>query len=311
MVCDELIQVSGPHWKTLGEFVKGLYQHVGIPNRPAEIGLYLGNYKKTPFGVHVDGCGVFSIPVVGTKKFRLWKSSYVDKNPDLKMAFDYKKYLKNSTLITAKTGDMTYWPSSAWHIAESDGSFSATWSLGLWVDQPLSEILLQNIEPLLLKKTNLDNNKKFISFSRNQSVNGQIKKLPSTLSKSLEKLKSISTAELNDSFMKYWLQVQSKNGFKSKLQTNLKLKLKPTDLVRGDEKNPIYWTVLKSGQLCIASHGELTLLPRSKNNLIFLKLLNSGKTFQVSLLINNHPQKKDIFKFLQRLYQLHQITKTA
>ncbi len=47
---------------------------------------------------------------------------------------------------------MTYWPSSAWHIAESNGSFSATWSLGVWVDQPHKEIFSESLKDLLEKK---------------------------------------------------------------------------------------------------------------------------------------------------------------
>ena len=149
LVCDELIQVSHSKQIELKKLVYNLYRRVGLPNRNAEIGLYLGNYKKTPFGVHVDGCGVFSFPIEGIKKFRLWTGAYVQKNPELEMSFDYKKHLKKSTLLTAKKGDMTYWPSQSWHIAESSGEFSATWSLGVWVDQPYLEVLQQTLRPLL------------------------------------------------------------------------------------------------------------------------------------------------------------------
>ncbi len=310
LVCDELIQVSGPQWKTLGEFVNELYNYVGIPNRPAEIGLYLGNYKKTPFGVHVDGCGVLSIPVVGTKKFRIWKPSYVKKNPDLEMAFDYQHHLKSSSLITAKPGDLVYWPSSAWHIAESDGSFSATWSLGLWVDQPFSEILLQTTESVLLEKIDSIKNRKYIAQKKKNSF-GQVEKLPDLLSKSVNQLKSITANELSDAFMKHWLRVQSKNGFKSALIPDLKLKLSSHDLIRGDDKNPLPWAQLKSGKLCVANHGELIEMHKSQKNLAFVKLLNSGKSFQISIALKNHPQRKEIFKILTALYQSHQITKTA
>lgn len=134
LVCDELLQVCGPHWQNLRQFLNGLYQQIGQPSRFAEMGLYLGNYKKTPFGIHVDACGVFSFPVLGTKRFRLWEPAYLNSRPRLQRAHHYAKHLEESTLLTLRPGDLSYWPSHAWHIAESDGSLSATWSLGIWTD---------------------------------------------------------------------------------------------------------------------------------------------------------------------------------
>ncbi|MGZ3791989.1 MAG: JmjC domain-containing protein, partial [Bdellovibrio sp.] len=57
LVCDELLKVNLKKQHLLTEFTDELYRHVGFPNRFSEMGLYLGNYRKTPFGVHVDSCG--------------------------------------------------------------------------------------------------------------------------------------------------------------------------------------------------------------------------------------------------------------
>ncbi|MBO9666314.1 MAG: RNA methylase, partial [Bdellovibrio sp.] len=146
LVCDELLTVNLNKQHLLTHFTNSLYHHIGFPNRFTEMGLYLGNYRKTPFGVHVDSCGVFSFPVAGTKSFRLWTPAFVKKNPALDRAFNYDKYKKASELLQAGPGDMTYWPSSAWHIAESDGSFSATWSLGVWVDQPHKNVFSESLQ---------------------------------------------------------------------------------------------------------------------------------------------------------------------
>ena len=79
LVCDELLQVNLKKQHLLTDFTDELYRHVGFPNRFSEMGLYLGNYRQTPFGVHVDSCGVFSFPVAGTKNFRLWPAGYGEK----------------------------------------------------------------------------------------------------------------------------------------------------------------------------------------------------------------------------------------
>lgn len=134
LVCDELSQVASQHWGTLAEFMHDLFEKSGMPKRFSEVGLYLGNYKKTPFGVHVDGCGVLSFPVIGKKSFRVWSSETVEHYPDIKDSFEYSTFLKQSTLLNVRPGDVAYWPSTYWHIAESDGSFNATWSIGIWLE---------------------------------------------------------------------------------------------------------------------------------------------------------------------------------
>lgn len=135
LVCDELFEIKKERDNPLHTFVRNLYRHVG-KKKLAEVGLYLGNYKKTPFGVHVDACGVFSFPVVGKKKFRTWAASYGNRHSDLEQSFRYSKHKSKSKLLIAKPGDMTYWPSTEWHIAESDGNFSVTWSLAIWLKTP-------------------------------------------------------------------------------------------------------------------------------------------------------------------------------
>lgn len=303
LVCDELIQVSGNAWNTLGEFTKSLYEKVGLPNRQAEIGLYLGNYKKTPFGVHVDGCGVFSIPIVGEKKFRLWTDAYVKKNPDLEMAFDYTKHLKKSTVMDAKPGHLTYWPSSAWHIAESSGAFSATWSIGIWVDQNYHDVVIETLKPLLLKKLKNDNTKKLIPFIPNKTQSGEIKNLPSLMKRSADEIARLTKNELNDLFMKKWLTLTSMNGFKKAPKINKKINLITTDKVFLPHTSGIVWAKLSSGVICLSYLGQIVELKNIKTNLIFLRKLNSGTQFKVISCKGKH------FEILCLLYQTGQLQK--
>ncbi len=207
LVCDELSQGAKDKWAVLESFLKPLYESVGVPNRYAEMGLYLGNYRKTPFGVHVDGCGVFSFPVVGTKKFRLWDPKFVEKNLDLQESFSYDDYKKHSTLLEVGPKEMAYWPSTAWHIAESDGSFSATWSIGIWLDKTLSEEILEALTPLITQKIK--------TYSKLHSVFPSKKKLPEPFFASIKLIKKISQVEIERAFQKKWRQKMSKLGFKS------------------------------------------------------------------------------------------------
>lgn len=310
LVCDELIQVSGSDWNLLGDFLKGLYDCIGLSNRQSEIGLYLGNYKKTPFGVHVDGCGVISIPVVGTKKFRLWSDTYVKRNPDLELAFDYKKHVKHSDVIVASVGDITYWPSKSWHIAESDGKFSATLSIGIWVDQPLTDVLGQLMTDLIVKNSGLEQQQNFIKSKKSIDSKGQLTKLPSTLKKSILKMEALSKNEMSDAITTYWLSLNSRNGFKSAVRPDIKLNLNRKGKMQLVPGYPILWAKLKSGLLCLASHGQLIYLKNTPEAVRFIKILNSGKLFSMNDLSKKIIFKKEAFKILQILFQMRRVTQS-
>ncbi len=252
LVCDELLKSSADQQNILTDFTNKLYRQVGFPNRFSEMGLYLGNYRKTPFGVHIDHCGVFSFPVVGQKKFRLWTSDFVRKNPKLDRTFNYEKYKKNSEVLIAQPGDLAYWPSSAWHIAESDGTFSVTWSLGVWVDQPHQKTFSDTLGALLGQKMGVIGNTTTTVFKNLHEPSGQVKQLPKAYIESIKLLQSLSSTQLHDAFLKSWMLHISSQGFKNIAQSDLKLEFKTQIRLRSQlakvlwqesltEKNKIYF----------------------------------------------------------------------
>lgn len=282
LVCDELLQVNDKKQNRLTEFTQTLYRHVGFPNRFAEMGLYLGNYRKTPFGVHVDGCGVFSFPVAGTKKFRIWKPEYVQKNPDLNRAFDYSKHKKQSLLLTAKPGDMTYWPSSAWHIAESDGHFSATWSLGVWVDKPQIENIAQPILQMLNGKLREKATETATRFRKLHNPEGEVLELPDVYRQAIQALRSLSEAELEAGFLEFWTKHISTQGFKSQEKpTSKKVRRLGSKLSLRHPQAPILWTTSKNS-VTFAIQGQTFQTARSERLLELVKDLNTGKICQAS-----------------------------
>ncbi len=281
LVCDELLQVNFEKHALLKRFTDELYRHVGFPNRFSELGLYLGNYRRTPFGVHVDGCGVFSFPVVGTKSFRTWTPAFVKKNPNLAQAFEYSKYKKNSKLLIAGPGDMTYWPSSAWHIAESNGNFSATWSLGVWVDRPHRENVAEIINQLLSTQLNSHGKHTTTSFENLHKKNGQMSEIPVLYRTTLQILRRLSQSDLQNAFQKSWMQHVSKQGFKTLPRTELKttLKIRPgTRLRLRNLESPILWFQPKNeSKIYLSFGGVLVQAPNSIGLLKVVHDLNSGK----------------------------------
>jgi hypothetical protein len=279
LVCDELMRVSNRKWEVVGNFMRELYAHIGMPNRFCEIGLYLGNYRRTPFGVHVDGCGVFSIPVIGEKVFRLWDPKYVAKNPDLQESRHYGNYKSHSKLLVAKPGDITYWPSTYWHIAESKGRFSATWSIGVWLNRPYSEVLSSTVSQLLSGKIGEAADARTIRFG-NSRADGFVEKLPTAMQNSISAILDLSEGELRDAFLKEWLRSVSKNGFKESPVTK-PLRLSRVASVRRIAHKPIFWTRLSNSKLCLALNGVLLEFPYSRGVLRIIENLNAGSSCNV------------------------------
>lgn len=302
LVCDELLQVSQESWELLSQFTHDLYKHVGFPNRFSEIGLYLGNYQKTPFGVHVDSCGVFSFPAVGTKKFRIWKDSFVKKNPDLIEAHQYDKFKKNSQVLTAQPGDMTYWPSQAWHIAESDGSFSATWSLGVWVDRPHQKVIAEAMTDFLEEALGLNAQLGLVPFKDLHQPTGKVGSLPPLYRKTQAALEKLDRQGLEDLLLQNWIGLVSKQGLKTFPRLPSPPRLSRSATVKLRMKIPILWTPLKaSKQLCIAFGGHTRRHLASPPLVRLLEDLNLGKSCALSTYLKGSRAAQD-FKILHWLH---------
>jgi len=304
LVCDELLQVESYIRKIILDFTYELYQHIGFPNRFTEIGLYLGNYKKTPFGVHVDKCGVFSLPVTGVKKFRLWTDHFVQKHPELNRAFKYSRYNKQSQVITIAPGDLSYWPSNAWHIAESTGSFSATWSLGVWVDQRHEQLFNQTLNSLLKRKFSKRGENTMTPFKNLNSLNGEVSELPKIYLESIKVLQSLKHKELQEFFLKDWLVHISKHGFKNCPKYILNVNLNST-IKLSNQNAPVLWqkSLLDNSTVFIGFSGTL-IETNTKSELLKLVVeLNNGRNCKISQFFSSQLKQSKDYKNLQLLTQ--------
>jgi hypothetical protein len=67
---------------------------------------------------------------------RLWPYEVFKGQPIRMDLVDYESYLDQSILIEGGPGDILYWPSSYWHVGESDGELNAASSLGFYYEEP-------------------------------------------------------------------------------------------------------------------------------------------------------------------------------
>ena len=128
---------AGDLWLKAHDFLCGLATHLGgSPNR-LTIGSFASNAPVTPFGVHTDMTSNFTFVLEGRKRVRVWPRESLEQHfPGLGRRarpglLDYSDHLEDSLVLEGGPGDMLFWPDSWWHIAEGDGTFSATLVLGI------------------------------------------------------------------------------------------------------------------------------------------------------------------------------------
>jgi hypothetical protein len=123
-----------PLWRRLCEFAAGLYARAGLPGEQAKAALFLGNYARTPFGLHRGRSTNFMFVLDGVKRIRAWPPAFFRGKEDLTNRLDYERYNAGSVVLEGKPGDVIYWPSPYWHIGEDAGGFSVAISLMLFME---------------------------------------------------------------------------------------------------------------------------------------------------------------------------------
>jgi 50S ribosomal protein L16 3-hydroxylase len=113
-------------WFRLRPFLSGLYERVGIPGSLVDAALFLGTHERTPFGLHKDDSSAFAFVIEGRKTMRTWPDEFMRNQPEAWESLDYDRFLPHAVTLEGKPGDVLYWPSSHWHVAESDGRLSVS-----------------------------------------------------------------------------------------------------------------------------------------------------------------------------------------
>jgi 50S ribosomal protein L16 3-hydroxylase len=137
-------QFSRPLWDRLVLTVKSLANQVGISASRMDTQVFLGTYHKTPFGVHVDAASAFHFPIIGSKRMRFWEDGFARQTPSLHHARQYEQFSAASVVNEATAGEIIYWPSTYWHVGESEGEFAVTWRFAYWIADGMRRRVMVN-----------------------------------------------------------------------------------------------------------------------------------------------------------------------
>ncbi|MEO5976054.1 MAG: hypothetical protein ABIS36_21380 [Chryseolinea sp.] len=291
-------------WNWSREFLYGLYEKIGFNKLGVYYGLFIGNYSKTPFGVHRDPESIFHIPVVGRKTLRTWDGGYEAMKPGIVRAHDYSEFVVDSVKVEAGPGGILYWPSPAWHIAERSDDFSVSLGLSLNCFPSIAQGLTQRaeIDPSGLVPPDFD---PCVKFSPDNLGNSAVELPPDF------KAASVFMENLNWEviFHKQWIKLVTGYNFMYPPQPELMKVMRRDATISGNAKYPIVAVNLAGDQLAVSANGHLIDLPSNDVFVKIIKKVNDGQSVKVTSLIHdlNFEMQQSVLRLLSWLESVRSI----
>jgi hypothetical protein len=257
-------------WERILDSLQVLTDMVGISRSRMDTQVFLGTYKITPFGVHVDPTSAFHFPVIGRKIMRFWEGSFAAKTPALQRTHNYERFLADSVLINASPGEVIYWPSDHWHVGESDGEFSVTWGLGYWVADNIRSLAIEEAmkvleetkpKPRIIPPQRLAYAAEIVS-----PINDVIRDL----------MRAVSTDRFRQLMIQSWLEHCSAYGFLRVPPLLDELKIDARVPIQKKPMFRILDSPVEKGLICVASAGRSCVVPMSPAIRILIDRLNEG-----------------------------------
>jgi hypothetical protein len=272
-------------WLRMSGFFRGLYEFVGIPAENSEAVLFLRNHEATSFGMHRDEAGVFMFILQGRKRVLTWPRDYFDGGAGAFCTLDYERFRGDALILDGGPGDIIYWPSGHWHVAESSGPLSASISLGLRLDyEPVAEVLrhLGRAAGARLGANAAADTYPFDPDDPQQSAAD----VPATIEAALEAVKEVCRGEEFERLIKLaWLNRVTSFGFVSVPPPLPRSTLGDGEVIRGRPGYPVVWIPLEDGQLACSANGHSLKVKGSAEVIQMIELLNTGAPRSVNDII--------------------------
>ena len=307
-------------WLRLREFLRGLYGVVGVPV-PLSLGaVFVSNNERSPFGIHKDRHGAFTFVVEGGKRILAWPDEVFRDRSDVWGSLEYERFLKEAIRLEGKPGDLIYWPSSYWHVAESIGGFSLTLAVPVFPQFDGGSDIFSHVTKTIESRLKMTEEMRVYS-SHPDRLQKSADKAPKVVKLVLKTLREVSrSAEVSRDLRIAWLNRVTSFGFASVPAPRPHHTLKDDDLVRGQPQYPVVWLTQEDDEIICSANGHCFSICAHPNILKLLKRLNRGETLRVERVVAEYAGTasadgvefealpEDIRALLEKLYSLRAIT---
>lgn len=282
---DFTLLLADPHlyhvglWNRTRVFLRGLFAKAGIPCGGVDTGIFLGRYRRTPFGVHRGQMSVLTFPVHGVKYFRTWPCGYGESHPDIQDRVDYPEHLSGSFELEGGTGDVLYWPADVWHIAEGNAECTAAMNVGFWWDRPALARVLMELSERLSAWTYDSQERRGSTLSppsmHSKGVSGWLS--PQVAASLAQVRQTVNSKDLSEALVVENLRFLSADGFKDVPPIVPSCVDSRANYLRADPAC-ILLALGSHGTLYVAANGHSTMVRNTPRCRRMLHALNSGVT---------------------------------
>lgn len=229
-------------WCAVRATAESIYERVGWPRDCADADVLIGDYANTPFGVHLDTGSTISLVLIGNKDYLFWGPESPVRDCDHRGKARYDNYRDGGIVHSVGEGSAVYWPSTHWHVAETDARLSLSVQLAFYVGDRSQQDLLSAISGLPFNPASLS------------STVGSPFECRDSLLSLVSDLSTFSSEALQAAVLSRWLRWFTGSGFRQvpppcKLNRDL-----PDTLVRVTGSRLA--SVHRPGYLIVAANGH-------------------------------------------------------
>ena len=273
---------SADLWLRMSEFFRGLYEFIGIPAEKSEAVVFLRNHETTSFGLHQDAAGVFMFILEGRKRVLTWPQEFFADRANAACTLDYQQFRGDAVILEGGPGDIIYWPSGHWHVAESSGPLSVSISLGLRLHyEPVTEVLryLGRAVGARLGETSVVDTYPFDPNGLQQSAEA----MPAAMEAAFETVKSVCrSSELERLIKLAWLNRVTSFGFLRVPPPLPHRSLGECEIIRGRPGHPVVWIPWDDGQIACSANGHTIKVKGTAQVIRLVEVLNTGGSYSVA-----------------------------
>jgi 50S ribosomal protein L16 3-hydroxylase len=289
-VKDFQVELGWVFFRRLRQFLKGFYEFEGVPAMRAEVGLFFGNYQRSNSGVHRDSADIFCFVVDGRKRIRVWPADAVPSSSPVTGPGSYGRFLKHSICLEGEPGDIIYWPSSYWHVAESGGWLGSSLSVALYYGSGLARSMTPGLEAGSREILGCDKAIGSLPFSNPRAL--------FHLASSAERLERESE-RLTRALMRFWMDRITGYGFARIPRARGRVQLRVDQTVRANAASPILCRKFNH-DLVVSANGRSIAVSYHRNVVELIRTLNRGQDFLTTDLLAVAQQKRQSSRGVRR-----------
>lgn len=289
LVVEDFQAFDATLWLRLREFLGGLFELTGLPRESAKATVFLGNYERTPWGLHRGRSGNFQLIVDGPKRIRAWPDAFFQGKEDPSHRLDYRDYNAGSTVLDAAPGDVIYWPSDTWHIGESvDGALSFAISVALFIDQHSTPALIEQARGLIAQRLEPTDRADRLDL-RPSRIGESAAAVDAVVQRATAALREVTEdASLELGLRVAWLNHVTAFGFTVPPKPLPHQPLADESQVRAHPAYPIVWLRTSDDELICSANGHAFSVTASPRILALMERLNGGAPHRVRELVDLH-----------------------